>query len=165
MPSVRYIGKVCERHPQLMGERRNGNCPACMRERARDPDYRKRQRATPAHRRKVGKWREANWERFSETKVARNAALRATSKGAMGDSPTVRRAYVAFARKAKALGLVCDHVVPLVPCRVCGEQGRHEPSNWQMLTSAQNSSKGNRCDACWRDTLPKSLSNERQVRC
>jgi hypothetical protein len=136
-----------------------------MRERARDPEYRKRQRATPAHRQKVRKWREANWERFSETKVARNAALRATSKGAIGDSSSVRRAYIAFARKARALGLVCDHIVPLVPCRVCGEQGRHLPSNWQMLTSAQNSAKGNRCDDCWRDTLPTPLSNERRIRC
>jgi ribose transport system permease protein len=29
----RYIGKVCAKHPELKGERRNGNCPACQRER------------------------------------------------------------------------------------------------------------------------------------
>lgn len=150
---ARYIGKVCTRHPQLMGQRRNGNCPECMRERAREPSYRARHRALKdpsVARRATNKWREANWEHFSETKVARNAALRATGKGALGDSPQVRRAYVVFARKAKALGLVPDHIVPITPCRVCGTQGKHHPSNWQMLTPSQNSSKGNRCGGCWR---------------
>jgi hypothetical protein len=136
-----------------MGERRNGNCPECMRERARVPAYRARHRALKdpsVARRATDKWREANWERFSETKVARNAALRATGKGAVGDSPAVRRAYARFLRQAKALGLVCDHVVPLTPCRVCGRQGEHHPNNWQMLTPAHNSAKGNRCQGCWR---------------
>lgn len=157
---ARYFGKLCAKHAELQGLRRNGNCPSCMRERARDPEYRRRHRATPAHRRKVHKWREANWVHFSRVKVARNAALRATSKGATGDSPAVRRAYVEFARKAKALGMVPDHVIPLTPCRVCGRQGTHAPGNWQMLTGRQNSSKGNRCQRCWRVTLSKRLPVE-----
>lgn len=285
MPSVRYIGKVCERHPQLMGERRNGNCPSCMRERARDPEYRKRQRATPAHRRKVRKWREANWECFSEAKVARNAALRAKSKeialspnrhwgracrkhpelkgerylqskncvgcarehqsersrtpeyrarksaraktlearasrrdqyhcdkerirdrrltdefrakkreyhcrpetrdrlrdyraanvaarnalkrnAVVGDAQQINRAYAALLRTAKRLGMTIDHVVPIAGCRVCGKRGMHVQSNWQLLMGSQNSSKGNRCQACWEgDKLPKSLSNERCTQC
>lgn len=95
------------------------------------------------------KWRAANWERFSEGKLARNAALRAKAKGA-GDTPShIRRAWIALSCQAKRLGKVIDHVVPIAGCRVCGERGAHEPSNWQLLTSADNSSKGNRCMSCW----------------
>ena len=154
---TRYIGKVCNRHPELMGERRNGNCPSFMRDRSRDPNRPRAAKDPAVARRATIKWREANKEHFSEVKVARNAALRATSKGATGDCPSTRRAYVRFARKAKALGLVTDHIVPLTPCRVCGRRGEHNPKNWQMLTRARNSSKGNRCNDCWCDTLAKTL--------
>lgn len=47
-----------------------------------------------------------NWEHFSSVKVARNAALRATSRGATGDSPAVRRAYVTFARKDMVISVL-----------------------------------------------------------
>lgn len=53
--------------------------------------------------------REANWERFSEAKVARNAALRATGKGAMGDSRAVRRA------QHSALTFLARHFIPFFP--------------------------------------------------
>lgn len=49
-----YIGKVCLKHPELKGERRNGNCPACQRERPKPKRSRASQRA------KVEKWRNAN---------------------------------------------------------------------------------------------------------
>lgn len=54
--NANYIGKVCIKHPELGGERRNGNCPACQRERPKPKRSRESQRA------KVKKWREANRE-------------------------------------------------------------------------------------------------------
>jgi hypothetical protein len=100
-------------------------------------------------RRKVRKWRAANWERHSEGKLARNAALRAKARGA-GDTPAdIRRAWIVLSRRAKRLGMVIDHVAPIAGCRVCGAKGKHIESNWQLLTSADNSSKGNRCQRCW----------------
>jgi hypothetical protein len=152
---MRYFGKICERHPELSGERRNGNCPACQRERPRANI----KPSPEVQRRKVRKWRAANWQRFSEGKLARNAALRAKAKGA-GDTPAeVRRAWIALSREAKRMGKVIDHVVPIAGCSACGERGTHEPSNWQLLTASENSRKSNRCMSCWCDLLSKSLSN------
>src|SRR5262245_275265 len=54
------------------------------------------------------------------------------------------RSLAALARQAKRMGRVVDHIVPTGGCRVCGERGEHEPSNWQLLTSPENSFKGNR---------------------
>jgi hypothetical protein len=136
----RYTGKICAQHPELDGERRNGNCPACQRARVRPKPSRDVQR------RKVKRWRAANRSKYLAGAHARVAARRSQWEG---DSPDVRRAFAAMSRKAKRLGMVIDHVVPLKPCRVCGETGEHVPSNWQLLTLSQNSSKGNRCQHCW----------------
>jgi len=137
----RYFGKVCTRHPELNGERRNGNCLACQRERGG-----KRSKPSPeVQRRKVRKWRAANAEHFRDTKLARNAALRAGVR----NSPENRRAWIALSRKARRLGKVIDHMTPVKGCKVCGKRGMHEPSNWGLLTQSQNSSKGNRCMKCW----------------
>ena len=51
----------------------------------------KRKPSPEVQRRKVAKWRAANWERFSEGKLARNAALRAKAKGAGNTPPDIRR--------------------------------------------------------------------------
>jgi hypothetical protein len=159
LAAMRYYGKICERHPELSGERRNGNCPACQRERPRM----KRKPNPEVQRRKVRKWRAANWERHREGKLARNAALRAKAKGAGDTPPDVRRAWIALARKAKRLGRVIDHVVPVAGCRVCGERGAHEPANWQLLAASENSRKRDRCMSCWCDVLSKSLSERRRA--
>jgi hypothetical protein len=154
----RYFGKVCATHPELRGERRNGNCPACQRERGGKRSKPSRE----VQRRKVRKWRAANAQRHSEGKLARNAALRAKAKGASDTPPDIRRAWIALSRQAKRLGRVVDHIVPIAGCRACSARGAHAPSNWQLLTTSDNSSKGNRCMSCWeRDMLSKSLSTRR----
>jgi hypothetical protein len=140
----RYIGKICDKHPELGGERRNGNCPACQRERVRAKPSRDVQR------RKVRKWRAANRERYLEGAHARSAVRRARQKGATeGDSAEVRRAWIALSQEAKRQGKVIDHVIPLAGCRVCGAKGPHEPWNWSLITPRDNTRKGNRCDRCW----------------
>jgi hypothetical protein len=141
----RYFGKICAEHPELAGERRNGNCPACQRQRTRPKRSRESQRL------KVSKWRAGNRERYLAGAHARSAVRRARKKGATGeDSVAIRRAFMTISRKARRLGLVVDHIVPLAPCRVCGAQGPHEPSNWHLMSAALNSAKGNRCEFCWR---------------
>jgi len=133
----RYIGKVCAQHPELKGERRNGNCPACQRERQRDPDYRAKYRALKkpeVHRRAVTKWRKTDRERFIAGKLARNAVRRARKKDATeGDSAEVRRAWIVLSQEAKRQGKVIDHIIPLAGCRVCGAKGPHEPSLGDLL--------------------------------
>lgn len=136
------IGQVCARHPELNGQRRNGNCPACQRERVRTKPSREVQR------RKVKKWRAANREQYLAGAKARTQRARARLKAAtVGD---VTRLFRALKRRAKRLGLTVDHIIPLAGCRVCGSRGSHEPGNWQMITGNENSSKGNRCNVCWR---------------
>jgi hypothetical protein len=155
--ATRYTGKRCRRHPELGGERRNGNCPACQRERPRV----KRKPDPEVQRRKVRKWRIANWERFSEGKLARNAALRAKAKGAGDTPPHIRRAWIVVSRRAQRFGLTIDPVIPLQPCRVCNRRGTHEVGNWQLLTKSMNSRKGNRCLRCARrDMLSRALPEE-----
>lgn len=142
MPS--YFGKICHKHPELGGERRNGNCPACQRERPNPKRSRASQHA------KVKKWRDANREQYRAGAHKRTALARVRRREAtVGDVLAIRRAYRALKAKAKRLGLTVDHIVPIAGCRVCGEKGLHEPSNWQMLTGVENAAKGNRCNRCW----------------
>ncbi|MEI9899706.1 MAG: hypothetical protein WDN31_05645 [Hyphomicrobium sp.] len=149
-----YFGKICDKHPELKGERRNGNCPACQRERPKSrktPEQRRRwiEKNPEAHRATIRRWREANAEKHHADHVARNAVRRARKRQATGeDSAEIRRTWAALSIKAKKLGKVIDHVVPLAGCRVCGAKGAHHPDNWQLLSPRANESKGNRCAGC-----------------
>ena len=102
------------------------------------------------HRRKTKRYRTVHRDKYLEGAHARNAVRRARTRDASGeDTPAIRRAFAALSRKARLLGLVVDHIVPLAPCRMCGTQGAHEERNWQLLTPSRNSSKGNRCQRSW----------------
>lgn len=139
----RYIGKVCLKHPELKGERRNGNCPACQRKRPKPKRSRESQRA------KVKKWRDANRVQYLAGAHKRTVAARLRRREAtVGDVLATRRAYRALQTKARRLGMTVDHIVPIAGCRVCGAKGLHEPSNWQMLTGSANAAKGNLCADC-----------------
>jgi hypothetical protein len=151
MTTKRYIGKLCDRHPHLRGERllSNRRCVRCHRERrgrwklANIDAYRTRDRN------KQRRWRHAHPGEARSGSAARAAMKRAQAKALVGAATHINRAFAALSRKAHKLGLVIDHVMPLTPCRVCSAQGVHEPANWQLLTPSANSSKGNRCQRCW----------------
>jgi hypothetical protein len=65
------------------------------------------------------------------------------------DRAAINRAFRKLAIKAHGLGLHIDHKVPIAGSRVCGERGMLVPSNWQLLSRSDNSSKSNRCMTCW----------------
>lgn len=146
----RYIGTICPEHPELKGERRtaSGNCLKC-----KQAAIRRWNKDNPeVHRRKVTKWRDANREQYLSSALTRNAIRRARTKSATGDCQWIRYEYGVLSREARERSLTIDHIVPLAGCRVCGAKGDHAPWNWQLLTSADNASKGNRCHHCWRNS-------------
>lgn len=138
-----YTGRVCPKHPEMNGQRRNGNCPACQRERVR------KKPSPEVQRRKTKKYRAANAAKVLAAKQARTIRKRQLqSEATLGDRVAIGKAYRGMKRRAKRLGLTVDHIVPLAGCRVCGSRGLHDPDNWQMITGSENASKGNRCSTC-----------------
>lgn len=137
------LGKICAKHPELNGQRRNGNCPACQRERVRTKPSREVQQ------RKTKKYRAANRNKYLVGAKARNANARVRrTEATVGDRVAIGKAYREMKRRAALRGLTVDHIVPIAGCRVCGLKGLHEPSNWQMTSGAKNAIKGDRCQDC-----------------
>lgn len=158
---MRYYGKICERHPELNGLRSNGNCPGCTRDRWRANRVRYRKSKGERHRERVMAWRAANRDHYLSIASARNATRRARKRSATVDEDA-QRAWARLRRRAKRLGLVVDHIVPLAPCRVCGTQGAHASHNFQLLTPTENTRKGNRCMDCFRaQNTPSARSPNR----
>ena len=169
---TRYRGKVCVKHPAFAGERYvNGHCVECHRMRQRELSRRPEVRAWKNARMRTPEGRAKRRERQRTSEVwkanakAYEAAKRARERNTIvGDTREINRAFKALSRKAKRLGLTVDHVIPLSPCRVCGEQGTHSPDNWALLTLEANSAKGNRCDTCiMRPVVPPVARNPRNV--
>jgi hypothetical protein len=163
MSTKRYIGKICELHPELQGERLSSNrrCVRCHRERRGRWKVANVEHVRFGERAKQKRWRQAHPDKVREDASVRSALRRARRKGStIDDSAKIRLAFATLSKKARKLGLVIDHVIPLAPCRVCSAQGNHMPNNWQLLTSADNSSKGNRCQTCW---MPNLMPNSGHV--
>lgn len=143
-----YVGKICAKHPELNGEHRNGNCPACQRERV----YKKSRPSPEVQRRKTKKYREANAAKVLAAKQVRTRRKRALQVAAtLGNRVAIGIAYREMKRRAALRSMTVDHIVPIAGRRICGLKGLHEPSNWQMITGTANSAKGNRCNNCWGD--------------
>lgn len=141
---IERIGKICAKHPELNGRRRNGNCPACQRERVRANPSREVQQ------RRVQTCRPANAAKTPQrNSCAQPANVDCNLRPQVGDRVAIGKAYREMKRRAALRGLTVDHIVPIAGCRVCGLQGRHEPSNWQMIASVDNASKGDRCGGCY----------------
>lgn len=139
------VGKICAKHPELNGQRRNGNCPACQRERV----YKKSKPSPDVQKRKTKKYRAANAEKVLAAKQVRTRRKRMLQvEATLGDRVAIGIAYREMKRRAGLRGLTVDHIVPIAGCRVCGLKGLHEPANWQMISGVDNASKGNRCDEC-----------------
>lgn len=90
-----YNGKICAKHPELNGQGRNGNCPACQRERTRSKPSREVQQ------RKVKRWRAANREKYLAGAKLRTAAARMRrAEASVGDKVAIGIAYREMKRRA-----------------------------------------------------------------
>lgn len=108
-------------------------------------------------------WRKANQQRTNElnrrsyaanpaTGLEKAARRRAAGRAATpkwlktsGQHLDIKRLF-ALAKKS---GRHVDHNVPLAGCRLCGAVGLHVLANLQLLEPFLNTSKANRCMACF----------------
>lgn len=99
------VGKVCAEHPELNGQRRNGNCPACQRARKRTKPSREVQR------RKIKKYRAANCDKYLAGAKLRTAAARMRrAEATVGDKVAIGIAYREMKRRAALRGMTVDHM-------------------------------------------------------
>ena len=118
-----YFGKVCDRHPEFIGERKvnNRGCVECNREYKRD--WAKRLR---------------NRDRTTLTVYTRLRNQRIQNRTPpWADQVAIRAIY----KEAKSRGLTVDHIIPLKGELV---SGLHVQNNLQLLPASVNSSKGNK---------------------
>lgn len=116
MPTT--IPTICPKHPELKGQRRNGNCPACQRERQRASKP-----SREVQKRKTKKYRAANREKYlADAKLRTAAARMRRAEATVGDKVAIGVAYREMKRRAALRGMTVDHIVPLAGCRVCGSQ-------------------------------------------
>ena len=146
-----YFGKICSKHPDLLGER-YASCKGCKgcaresvvrREKARfavDPEY-KAQRYAAANKRIAKKRKELygvdpefTAKRVAQV-IARNAA-KIQRTPAWADKEKIAAIYV----EAQKQGLTVDHIYPLRGKYV---SGLHVPENLQLLSMVENARKNN----------------------
>jgi hypothetical protein len=128
---TRYFGKICAKHPELIGERltSNSKCVRCHRDKVNN--YRKLNPASNIDRRK--RYYDNNPEVYTEKTDKRRRNM-PTPKWA--DKRKIRMIY----KEARLKGLTVDHIVPLNNQLVCG---LHVEYNLRVIPRRDNSSKGN----------------------
>jgi hypothetical protein len=150
---TRFDGKECPKHLGLRERYTStGNCTRCQSESMRawrlaNPEAYRTRKSSAKY---LAKRRELyRIDRSRRARVAARDALKLRAIPIGADVQEINRAFAELSRQANALGMTIDHIVPLVPCRVCGAKGDHVLSNWQILSLSDNSSKCNRCHDCW----------------
>jgi 5-methylcytosine-specific restriction endonuclease McrA len=163
------IGKICNKHPELLGKRyeSTGKCTECEiirrriyyaanteKEKAYNEVYRKKNAAklraldTAWAKRNPDKkiaaslkWARENPDKKNAAVAARKASqIKATPGWANLDYINGMYELCALFRKI-GIDMHIDHIVPLKSKLVCG---LHVEDNLQLMTRSENSSKGNR---------------------
>lgn len=135
--STRKIGKICDKHPELGGERlsSNGSCVRCHRDKVNASRLR-RYHSDPVFKEVQN---EKNRAAYREHDTGRYLVRRANIKQQTpiwADLEKIKAVY----KEARHLGLTVDHIIPLR-----GEivSGLHVHNNLQLMPASANSSKGN----------------------
>lgn len=143
-----YHGRRCKKHPEIDGQRwtHSSKCVRCSTE-ARAKWKRDEPEKAGARARA---WHQRTLEQETAARRIRSARRRVRERMAGDGLAISQRREIRFLRAfANLWGMTVDHVVPLAGCRVCGARGLHEPDNMALLSSYENTSKGDRCLACW----------------
>lgn len=154
MPAKLYSGGPCKRCGGVVRYRSSRACVACDRDKIRRRSLEGHQRAEQrrryhenpdVERQRVRKWKKTNRAAVAAANAIRRAnRTKRTPKWLTKDQKrAMRKLYDEAARLTRVTGVKwhVDHIVPLMGQTVCG---LHVPWNLQLLTAAENSSKGNR---------------------
>ncbi len=134
MPSARLLEKPC-RHGHASGRSPiTGHCLECQN--AYSTRWAAKNRALKNER--SAAWNRNNRSKVRAFKSARRAGVHQASPVWL--TKAQRAAILVFYKDARDHGVTVDHVVPLQGKTVCG---LHVPWNLQLLTTGENSSKGN----------------------
>ena len=138
--ATRYFGKVCDKHPELVGERLKSNytCVACHNE--------KRHKLTKEKYHNDPEWKEryllrraelkAKWNRYA-LYTANYKAAKKLRTPAWADLDKIASIY----KEASKMGMTVDHYYPLQGIDV---SGLHVENNLRIIPQSENDSKGNK---------------------
>jgi hypothetical protein len=152
-----YLGKLCDKHPELNGKRYSGGvCAGCQIEAVNSWRIRNREEHLELSRKcavtyrkhnpeKVSKTK-ANWKRENKDKNRRHAreyeARKLSAIPKWADSILIEEIYLLAKMREEIVGghWHVDHIVPLKSNIVCG---LHCEDNLQVITAKENLMKTN----------------------
>lgn len=169
MKVTRFFGRVCEKHPELSGERKTSNrkCVRCssdrvnlMRKKRYNSDYEYREKINARNREIYSLLSDSRKKelssnnnrlrskRYSENPdYAANIILRVTERkrnllrASLGG--LFREQTLSIYKSAREQNMTVDHIIPIKGKGVCG---LHVPWNLQLMTLHENSSKQNKLE-------------------
>lgn len=170
---MKSFGKVCAKHPELMGERYQRNCVQCRKDRNKAYQsamwriWWERDKARWAQNKK--RWKDRNLERVAKAgaeweranrphrnkRLATRRAAQRNATPAWADHEAISRMYESAYALTRATGVKhnVDHIVPLISPLVCGLHVEH---NLRVVTQRENYSKNNRW---WPDMPQQEVRN------
>ena len=134
---TRKFGKICDKHPELLGERlsSNGRCVRCQRDSVNA--YRKQKyNSDPEFHRKMREKLNGAWARSDRLQYLDRRMAKICRTPSWADMSKIKEMY----KQARRTGMTVDHIIPLRGQLV---SGLHAENNLQLLPGNVNGSKGN----------------------